>query len=64
MKKRRKKDDLQNNRTTQNSRIRPPPSQRKTTKKWKKNLGEDHPSIPKLIKLHWEVIGKVPVTHI
>lgn len=33
-------------------------------KKWKNNLGEDHPSIPKLIKLHSEVTGKVPVTSI
>jgi len=28
-------------------------------KKWKKNLGEHHPSIPKLMKLHYEVTGKI-----
>lgn len=33
-------------------------------KKWKKNLGEHHPSIPKVIKLHSEVTGKVQVTDI
>lgn len=33
-------------------------------KKWKKNLGENHPSIPKIIKLHSEITGQVPVTKI
>ena len=26
-------------------------------KKWKKNLGENHPSLPKIIKLHSEITG-------
>ncbi|AXV39627.1 TIGR00295 family protein [Methanobacterium sp. BAmetb5] len=30
-------------------------------KKWRNNLGENHPSIPKIIKLHSE-ITKIPVT--
>jgi uncharacterized protein len=25
--------------------------------KWKRNLGENHPSIPKIIKLHYEITG-------
>lgn len=33
-------------------------------RKWKKNLGENHPSIPKIIKLHSELTGQVPVTKI
>ncbi len=33
--------------------------------KWKKNLGENHPSIPKIIKLHSEITGvQVSVTEI
>ena len=26
-------------------------------KKWKEKLGEDHPSIPRIIKLHYEIVG-------
>ncbi|MGB9979111.1 TIGR00295 family protein [Methanobacterium sp.] len=26
-------------------------------KKWKERLGEDHPSIPRIIKLHQEIVG-------
>jgi uncharacterized protein len=26
-------------------------------KKWKKKLGEDHPSIPRIIELHQEIVG-------
>ena len=33
-------------------------------RKWRKNLGENHPSIPKIIKLHSELTGQVPVTKI
>ncbi|MDO5834959.1 MAG: TIGR00295 family protein [Methanobacterium sp.] len=33
-------------------------------KKWEKSLGEHQASISRLIKLHYEVTGKVPVNHI
>ncbi|WP_321423550.1 TIGR00295 family protein [uncultured Methanobacterium sp.] len=33
-------------------------------KKWRKNLGENHPSIPKIIKLHSELTGQVPIIKI
>ncbi|EKF85173.1 TIGR00295 family protein [Methanobacterium formicicum] len=33
-------------------------------RKWRKNLGENHPSIPKIIKLHSELTGQVPVIKI
>ncbi|HEX3014726.1 MAG TPA: HD domain-containing protein, partial [Methanobacterium sp.] len=26
-------------------------------KKWKERLGENHPSIPRIIKLHQEIVG-------
>lgn len=33
-------------------------------RKWRKNLGENHPSIPKIIKLHSELTGQVPIIKI
>ncbi len=33
-------------------------------RKWRKNLGENHPSIPKIIQLHSEITGQAPITKI